>query len=172
VNGAVPTSAQRVIAGPHLRDCGRSCALSRVKPTDEEAQHVRAVAVEQLGVTFPKDVPGEYRKEYLMILKGRFTNSDNMQYVALFSRHREGESGIGNWATYILDSDFSLIAVLGRDDYLRIVPDGVADVDGDGLDEIWTADGGYEGDAYSLWSLDKKTAPVVFGRIEWPYFGL
>jgi hypothetical protein len=172
VDGAIPTTSQRVIASPDLLDCGHSCALSRVKPTDEEAQRVRAVAVEKLGVTYPSDTPEKYREERLEILKGRFTKSDGMQYVAIFSRHGEGRSGLGNWATYVLDSDFSLISVLGRDDYLRITPDGVADVDGDGLDEIWTDDGGYEGSAYSLWSLEKKTPPVVFGRIEWPYFGL
>jgi hypothetical protein len=51
------------------------------------------------------------------------------------------------------------------------MPDGVADVNGDGLDEIWSDDVGFEGTAYSLWYLN-KTDPISFARIEWEYFGL
>ena len=78
---------------------------------------------------------------------------------------------IGKWVTYVLDSDFSLISVLGRDNYLQLNPDGVADVNGDGLDEIWCNDVGYEGTSYSLWYLGSNTPPS-FKSVEWPYFGL
>jgi hypothetical protein len=172
IDGAIPSGSQRVIAGADFPDCSPSCALSRVKPGDDELRRIRAVAVDKLGVAFPSNVAAEYQIEMLVAYKGRFTRPDAEQYAAFFSRHGEGESGLGNWVAYVLDADFSLISVLDRDDYLRTVPDGVTDVDGDGLDELWSEDGGYEGSAYSLYHLDKTATPASFGRLKWPYFGL
>lgn len=165
-------TSQRVIAAADMPDCGKSCALSRIKAGDDKAQRIRAIAVDKLDVVFPSDVPDEDRTETLVIYEGQFTRTDRKQYVAFFARHHKDAMDAGKWVTYIADSDFSLVSVLGQDDDLQIIPDGTADVNGDGLDEIWSNDPGFEGSAYSLWYLGSATAPVSFGRVQWPYFGL
>jgi hypothetical protein len=165
-------SGERVIAADSLHDCGKSCALSRAEATSDESQKARAVAVEKLGVTCPADIRKDQCAETLIVYRGQFTRADVAQYVAFFARHSKDTLGEGNWATFVLDSDFSLISILGRDDYLRIIPDGVADVNGDGFDEIWSDDSGFEGAAYSIWFLNKEASPVSFRRLQWEYFGL
>jgi hypothetical protein len=171
-NGVVSARAsEQVLASAELPDCGKSCALARNKPAADKAQKVRAVAVEKLGVQFPSDLPNDERTETLLIYEGHFTRTDSIQYVAFFARHSKDAVDVGKWVTYVVDSDFSLMSVLGRDAYLQITPDGVADVNGDRLDEIWCNDVGFEGTAYSLWYL-RSTASVSFGSVEWPYFGL
>jgi hypothetical protein len=171
VNGLLKMPSQHVVAATDLPDCNRSCALSTTKPSEDKAQKIRALAVEKLRVTFPEDIPEKERAETLVVYEGHFTRVDGTQYVAFFSRHHKDAMDQGKWATYVANSDFSLISVLGRDDYLNVMPDGVADVNGDGLDEIWSDDVGFEGTAYSLWYLN-KTDPISFARIEWEYFGL
>jgi len=171
-NGAVPAGAsEQVLASADLVDCGKSCGLSRSKPNADITQRIRAVGVDKLGVLFPSDLPKEERTETLIVYEGHFTRTDSKQYVAFFARHSKDALDVGKWATYVVDSDFSMISVLGRDGYLQITPDGVADVNGDGLDEIWCNDAGFEGTAYSLWYLQSKT-PASFRSVEWPYFGL
>jgi hypothetical protein len=163
--------SQHVIAAPELPECPKSCALMRVKPDAAKTEKIRAVAVDKLGVQFPFDLPDDERTETLLAYEGKFTRTDRTQYVAFFARHSKDALDVGKWATYVLDSDFSVIAVLGRDSYLQFMPDGLADVNGDGLDEIWCNDQGYEGSAYSLWYLRSATPSVSFGNVEWPYFG-
>ena len=166
-----PLVPQQIFASAELPDCGKSCALSRNKPDADKTQKVRAMAIDKLGVQFTSDIPDEERTETLLIYVGHFTRPDTNQYVAFFSRHSKEAGDVGKWVTYVLDSDFSLIFVLGRDSYLQLKPDGVADVNGDGLDEIWCNDVGYEGTSYSLWYLGRITPPS-FKSVEWPYFGL
>ena len=172
-NGTLPAGAsEHVLASPELPDCGGSCALSRIKPDADKTQKVRALAVEKLGLVFPADIPQEERAETLLTYQGHFTRTDSIQYVAFFARHSRDAVDVGKWVTYVVDSDFSLISVLGRDSYLQVTPDGIADVNGDGLDEIWSHDAGFEGTAYSLWYLESRVPPVSFSRVEWPYYGL
>jgi hypothetical protein len=51
----------------------------------------------------------------------------------------------GYWRTAILDSDLSIIALVGENEYTHIEPRSVGDVNGDGLDEVWVSLHGYEG---------------------------
>lgn len=171
-SGVLPAGAsQQVLASEELSDCGKSCALSRNRPETDRVKKIRDVAVGKLGVVFPPDIPNEERTETLLIYEGHFTRNDGNQYIAFFARHSKDAIDVGQWVTYVVDSDFSLLAVLGRDSYLQITPDGIADVNGDGLDEIWCNDVGFEGTAYSQWYL-RNTTPVSFGSVDWPYFGL
>lgn len=163
---------ERVVAASHLYDCGGQCALVKRKPAADAAEKVRAVAVGQLAVTFPGDLPSEERTETLEIYQGNFTRTDAQQYVAFFARHSKEALDVGHWAAFVVDSDFSLIAVLRRDEYLQVVPEGVADINGDGLHEIWTDEVGYEGTAYSVWYMSKRQGPTTFSRIGWDYWGI
>ena len=161
-----------VIAAPQLHDCEKSCELVRRKPTDDETQRIRALALESRNIDFPTDIPRDLRTETLDVYVGHFTRTDKEQYVAFFARHSKDALDVGKWVTYVVDSDFSVIDVLGRDDYLQIIPDGIADVDGDGLDEIWCNEVGFEGTAYSLWYLSKGKKPAKFSHVDWAYSGL
>lgn len=173
ISGTLPAgTSEHILASPDFPDCGTSCALSRIKPDAEKTQKVRAVAVDKLGVQYPSEIPQEERTETVVIFEGHFTRTDSRQYVAYFARHSKDAVDVGKWVTYVVDSDFSVVSVLGRDAYLQLTPDGLADVNGDGLDEIWCNDAGFEGTAYSLWYLDSRTAPVLFASVKWPYFGL
>jgi hypothetical protein len=169
---SLKNAPDHVVASPEMPDCGGLCALARNKPSADKAQNIRAVAIDKLGVLFPSDIPNEERTETLLIYEGHFTRTDRMQYVAFFARHSKDAVDVGKWVTYVVDSDFSLISILGRDSYLQLTPDGIADVNGDGLEEIWCNDLGFEGTAYSLWYLENRTPPLSFGSVEWPYFGL
>ena len=51
----------------------------------------------------------------------------------------------GYWRTVIVDTDLSIIGIVGENEYIRTEPRSVGDVNGDGLDEVWVGLSGYEG---------------------------
>ena len=162
----------RIIAAVELPDCGRNCQIRRSKPDALKLQRIRAVGVDKLNLKFPSCIGQSDQTETLISYTGHFTRKESEQYVAFFARHAKGALDDGEWAAYIVDSDFSLVAVLDRDEYLHVVPDGIVDVNGDGLDEIWANELGYEGSAYSLWYLQEAQIPLAFERLRWGYIGL
>jgi hypothetical protein len=159
-----------VVAARDLRDCEKACNLSRAKPGDAEIQKIRAAA-EKAGVRFPSSVPQDDRAETLIAYTGHFTRRDRTQYVAFLARHAKGELQYAAWATFVIDSDFSILAVFGQNDLTQIIPDGLADIDGDGLDEVW-ADELYDvGASYSLWYLSNPSS-TQFDRLRWAPWSL
>ena len=71
-----------------------------------------------------------------------------------------------------MDADLSTITVLGENTYAHIKPRSVADVDGDGLDEVWVSLEGYEGRNAGLMYWRGGVGVDSFRIIENAYKGL
>jgi hypothetical protein len=96
-------------------------------------------------VTRGAKIPKGQQMKSLVALTGRFTRPAR-QYVVYVTFGTESDADLhGYWRTALLDSDLSIIAVVGENEYTHIEPRSVGDVNGDGLDEVWVSLHGYEG---------------------------
>jgi len=170
-NGSVVPDTDLLVAAPRLPRCKAPCTNSAVAPTGPTLERIRKVVwrgakVKETG----------HRIEELVSLRGHFTRRDQSQYVvyARFGPDPLPYPGYRSdyWRTLILNSDLSIVAVLGQNDYDHVVPTSVGDVDGDGLDEIWAGLLGSEGDSFGLFYRRPGNRRESFDVIKTAYFGL
>jgi hypothetical protein len=127
-----------LVAAPQLPACQKRCTPSRT-PDRTTLAKIRTI------ISTGAKIPQRQQIAEIRAFEGRFTRLAR-QYVvyANFGTDPDG-SLVGFWRTMVLDSDLSVIAVVGENEYSHVVPRAVGDVDGDGLDEIWVGLDGYEG---------------------------
>ncbi len=90
-------------------------------------------------------IPADQQLKDILVVEGFFTRPARQYIVyADFGTDWDGNL-IGYWRTVVLDSDLSVIAVVGENNYEHVLPRSAGDVDGDGLDEVWVSLNGYEG---------------------------
>jgi len=128
-----------LVAASQLPGCEKRCTKPSRTPDQTTLAKIRTII--STGAKIPQRQPITEIRAF----EGRFTRLAR-QYVvyANFGTDPDG-SLVGFWRTMVLDSDLSVIAVVGENEYSHIVPWAVGDVDGDGLDEIWVGLVGYEG---------------------------
>jgi hypothetical protein len=90
-------------------------------------------------------IPEGQQIKRVTVIEGRFTRPAR-QYAVYVDFGTDSDTNLtGYWRTLILDTDLSIIGVVGENDYTHIEPRSVGDVNGDGLDEVWVGLSGYEG---------------------------
>jgi len=170
-----------LIAARDLPECKGICANMERRPNRRTLETIRAAILKGVAIR------GKHRPKELIALAGHFTRHDSVQYVAYLSYHAPpdpldpnarldspfyAELRSRHWIAAVLDSNFSIISVLGEDDYAHIKPRSVGDLNGDGLDEIWAdlegSEGSHSGVAYWRGGEGEK----AFGWIATSYFGL
>jgi hypothetical protein len=70
-----------------------------------------------------------------------------------------------------LDTDLSVVALLGENRYAHVMPRSVGDINGDGLDEIWVGLHGYEGRHEGIYYWRGGSGKDAFGLIATAYYG-
>ena len=154
-----------LVAAPSIPCSGR-CPNSIVSPSAALLSRIQTVV--RQGAKVP---PHENRIEEIIALAGHFTRRDRSQYV-VYARFgpTDPDNLKGHWRTVVLDTDLSIIATLGENEYSHIMPRSVGDVNGDGLDEIWADLVGYEGSNTGLlyWRPRERSFDVIAPT----YFGL
>lgn len=143
-----------LIAARDLPPCKGICTNTKTRPNRQTLEKIRAAILKGAA---PQ---GKHRPKELIALAGHFTRRDSAQYVAYLSYHAPSDPLDPNarldspfyaelrsrhWIAAVLDSNFSIISVLGEDDYAHIKPWSVGDINDDGLDEIWADMEGSEG---------------------------
>jgi hypothetical protein len=142
--------------------CRTSCANHRTVPDQKTSTHILDALAKGLKKS-EKDKVTEF-----VALQGSFTVRNAVQYVAYIKFLEYPDY---YWRTAILDSDLSVIKILGENDYAHIVPNSVGDVDGDGLEEIWTELLGSEGYNTAIFYLARDSKPPVYYAIATAYNG-
>ena len=142
--------------------CRISCSNHRIVPDQKTSGQILDVLATGLKKS-EKDIVTKFAA-----LRGSFTKHNAVQYVAYI---RFLEYPDYYWRTAILDSDLSIIKVLGENDYAHIVPISVGDVEGDGLDEIWTELLGSEGYNTAIFYLTREGTQYNFKAIATMYNG-
>ena len=177
-NGSAVPDADLLVAAPRLPRCKAPCTNSAVTPAGPTLERIRKVVWRGAKVkeTGRRIEEAGHRIEELVALRGHFTRRDQWQHVvyARFGPDPLPYPGYRSdyWRTLILNSDLSIVAVLGQDDYDHVVPTSVGDVDGDGLDEIWAGLLGSEGDSFGLFYRRPGKSRQSFDVIRTAYFGL
>lgn len=159
-----PPDTYLLIAGRDLPECNSSCVNRRTTPNPQTVEKIRD-AVSRGAIN-----PEHAQATETIILTGHFTKQNSPQYVVYI---RFGDyPGYGYWRTVILDVDLSFVAVLAENEYAHIKPVSVGDIDGDGLDEIWTDLVGYEGRHAGIFYWRGTEGKQAFGGIATLYDGL
>ncbi|HEX9898921.1 MAG TPA: hypothetical protein VGC81_06825, partial [Candidatus Methylomirabilis sp.] len=128
-----------LIAAPRLPSCETRCTAQRRTPDARTLERIRA------AVSQGAKIPTGQRIKEILALEGRFTRPAR-QYVVYANFGTDSDTNlVGYWRTVVLDATLSTIAVVGENEYSHMKPRSVADVDGDGLDEVWVGLHGYEG---------------------------
>lgn len=170
-----------LIAARELPECKGDCANKKMRPRRQTLDKIRAAVLKGVAVQ------GKHRNDELIALEGHFTRRDSIQY-AVYATYLASPDPLDpnarldspfyselrsrHWITTVLDSDFSIVAVLGEDDYAHIKPRSVGDLNGDGLDEIWAALEGHEGSHSGIAYWRGGEGEKAFGWIATTYFGL
>lgn len=103
-----------------------------------------------------------FEDESFRIFKGHFTDKDEEQYLINFSQKITFEFYANT--SYIIDSDGNIVyrmVNLQDKDYGYFIVKGIADIDGDGLDEILADQGYYEGVGLYLYKFVGKDFIVI-----------
>ncbi|MBI1959334.1 MAG: hypothetical protein HYS36_08935 [Candidatus Rokubacteria bacterium] len=175
---AAVADVRLVIAARRLPACRAPCVLRKPGPHQTIASRVRTLFPRGPDLWVGAGRPGSVARPQqklakLIIAGGHFTARERRQYVAYARYGAEAEPQIDDdWRTVILDSDLSVVAVLGGTYYRHIVPLGVADVNGDGLDEVWAALDGHEGDHAGIFYWRGGRGQPTFGKVATKYHGL
>jgi hypothetical protein len=128
-----------LFAAPRLPSCESRCASRKVIPNQVTLDRILAV------VTRGAKIPRGLQIKRMTALEGRFTRQAR-QYVVYVDFGTDSDTNLtGYWRTIVLDTDLSIIGVVGENDYAHIEPRSVGDINGDGLDEVWVDLYGYEG---------------------------
>jgi len=128
-----------LFAAPRLPSCESRCASRKVIPNQLTLDRIRTV------VTRGAKIPQGQQIKRIAALEGRFTRPAR-QYIVYVDFGTDSDTNLtGYWRTMVLDTDLSIIGVVGENDYAHIEPRSVGDVNGDGLDEVWVDLHGYEG---------------------------
>ncbi len=106
----------------------------------------------------------------LVILRGSFTEAGVKEYIAGYTKRQSFD----NFAYYIIivDAQGRLIrefSGLVKDSFTYESVIGIADINGDGIYEVLTEDGYYEGSGYNLHMLDGSGYKVITGGF---FFGV
>lgn len=147
-----------LIAAPKLPNNGTFC--------DQQPSEIEADILKKIRniITSNAKIPPDRKAQKIIARQGRF-NKKGTQYIVYAYFGKSGEyDPRGYWRTLFIDSDLSVIKVLGENEYGHIQPQLVCDINGDGLDEVWITIGGYEGHSYGLiyWSNDAKGGTFRF----------
>lgn len=127
-----------------------SLSGKKVKVYDVEEDRDKLVSIET------------FEDESFVIFKGHFTNKDEEQYIINFSQRITFEFYANT--SYIVDSEGNIIynmISLQDKDYSYFIVKGIADINGDGLDEILADQGYYEGSGYYLYKFDGNEFIVI-----------
>lgn len=147
-----------LIAAPKLPNNGTFCDQQPIELNTEILKKINNI------VTSNAKIPPDRKAQKIIARQGRF-NKSGTQYIvyAYFGSAGEYDSR-GYWRTIVIDSDLSVIKVLGENEYGHIQPQLVCDINGDGLDEVWITIGGYEGHSYGLiyWLNDAEGGTFRF----------
>jgi hypothetical protein len=154
-----------LVAASRLPPCGKRCTTRATIPDARTLTKIRKAL--RRGAKIPT---GQQIKQ-IIALQGSFTRPAR-QYAVYADFGRDSDTNlVGYWRTVILDSDLSIIAVVGENEYTHIQPRSVGDVDGDGLDEVWVGLTGYEGHHAGLIYWRGGAGNDAFGTIENAYDG-
>jgi len=165
LRGTKIPDADILFAAPRLPPCERRCASRTVAPDPVSLDRIRAV------VARGAKMPATMRIKRMTALEGRFTRPAR-QYVVYVDFGTDSDiNPTGYWRTLVLDSDLSIIGVVGENEYAHIEPRSVGDIDGDGLDEVWVDLRGYEGRHAGLIYWRGGSGHDAFGVITNAYNG-
>lgn len=162
-NGFKPADTRILVADRSLPECRPSCAGRTSKPDAKRGARILD------RMSHEAANPEVHSVTENIILEGHFTRKDAPQYIAYL---RFGEYIDSKWRTVVLDSDLKIILVLGENEYAHIKPLVIADINNDGLDEIWTELQGYEGDHFAVWYWRGGTGKDAFRAVATTYYGL
>ncbi len=160
-----------LVAGPAVPSCENSCKRSAVGIEAPVRKRMRDSIVAKLGLKFPSGNNPRFARERIEIVPGSFTKPQAQQYAVYISLYDEGEPGLGRWALVLVDADLSILAVLDQNKHLHVIPAYAADVNRDGVDEIWSNFSGSEGGSTGLLYIEQRS-PLRYGRITGLYQGL
>jgi hypothetical protein len=154
-----------LFAASRIPRCEGRCPPRTVTPDARMLENIRKV------VAVGARIPDGQQIKHITALEGRFTRPAR-QYVVYVDFGTDSDTNLkGYWRTVILDSDLSIIGVVGENEYTHIEPRSVGDVDGDGLDEVWVNLFGYEGRHAGLIYWRGHTGRDAFGVIANAYNG-
>ncbi len=154
-----------LVAAPRLPPCGSRCTAQAIAPRGQTLKKISE------AVSLGAKIPSGQQIKHIIALQGSFTRPAP-QYVVYVDFGKNSDTNlVGYWRTVILDSDFSIIAVISENEYSHIQPHSVSDVDGDGLDEVWVELQGYEGHQAGLIYWRGGTGSDAFRYIANAYNG-
>lgn len=119
-----------VVASREVFRCN-PCTVEARQPAEELFKRIRNAALS--GAWLTRGVGDVVAQE------GHFTTGEQ-EYLAFL-----GGTTDEVWKTVLLDRSLSVRETLGEASYLRIIPQGVSDINNDGLNEIWVRLQGMEG---------------------------
>jgi hypothetical protein len=154
---------QLLVASKEPFTCQASCPNRKTAPDQKTLDQI----LKTLGTGLKKnekDMVTEF-----VVLQDSFKTPKSAQYVAYLKFLEYPDD---YWRAAVLDTDLSVIQVLGENEYSHIRPISVGDVNGDGLDEIWTELPGSEGYQTAIFYLTGDAQHPKFTSIATSYFGL
>lgn len=166
------SNAPILVAGPQPLPCHTHGQSNKASLPPAISARALEIVRDDLELDHPDGTPAALQRELVLGFSGHFTRPDRLQHVAYVAFYEEGYLDLGNWATILLDTDLSLLAVLGRDEYLHLVPTAASDIDGDGLDEIWVNLRAYESENHGVLYLNRAIPVPTFTLLDTIYPGL
>jgi len=128
-----------LFAASRIPQCDSRCPSKKLIPDARTLESLRKV------VAHGAKIPEGQQIKRVIAFEGSFTRPTR-QYVVYVDFGTDSDTNpTGYWRTVIVDTDLSIIGIVGENEYTRIEPRSVGDVNGDGLDEVWVGLSGYEG---------------------------
>jgi hypothetical protein len=128
-----------LFAASRIPSCNSRCSSQKVIPDARTLESIRQV------VGHGAKIPNGQQIKRIIAFEGRFTRQDRQYVVYVDFGTNSDTNPIGYWRTLILNTDLSILGVVGENEYTHIEPRSVGDINGDGLDEVWVGLSGYEG---------------------------
>lgn len=130
-----------------------------------KVKHIKVIEGEDAGKKI-----SSIKDEEIKILKGGFTVKGTEEYLVSWCKRISFESYA--CVTYIMDSDGSIIRTVFKlqpSDFNYTKVSAVCDINGDGIYEIITEEGYYEGHSWGLWKYDGEELNFITSGF---YFGV
>lgn len=164
LEGQVVPKAEFIVAGRDLPRCLDKCTAQARIPDEATRAKIRAAVDKDARHALVKET------QSFIVLEGQFTRAVP-QYIA-YIFYGGDVLGSAFWRTAVLDTDMSVIAILGENSYGHIIPLSTTDIDGDGLDEVFAKYQGYEGESEGVIYWRGGTGNDAFRAISNTYIGL